>query len=228
MLTAEQLLEVADTLHCTGAIYRYRTRLDERCQKLIDLLAPIEDHGPVAKSINGCIDSRAHVLDGASPELGAIRGRLAQLDDRVQTEIKRLLRDPKLREILRYPNATVSGDHFVLPVSVNHRQKIADVTHRTSSTGHTIFIQPAAVASLSAERVVLKGDEDREVRRVLRRLTADVARVAKPLAFALDILARLDLITAKAKFHPEYRTYPHDLTDQVPPTPRMPRHPSLD
>src|SRR6266404_4172927 len=83
MLTAEQLLEVADTLHCTGAIYRYRTRLDERCQKLIDLLAPIEDHGPVAKSINGCIDSRAHVLDGASPELGAIRGRLAQLDDRV-------------------------------------------------------------------------------------------------------------------------------------------------
>ena len=44
MLTAEQLLEVADTLHCTGAMYRYRMRLDERCQKLIDLLAPIEDH----------------------------------------------------------------------------------------------------------------------------------------------------------------------------------------
>src|SRR5262249_15382969 len=45
MLTAEQLLEVAETLTCTGAMYRYRMRLDERCQKLIDLLAPVEDLG---------------------------------------------------------------------------------------------------------------------------------------------------------------------------------------
>src|SRR4051794_13226546 len=35
MLTAEQLLEVAETLTCTGNIYRYRMRLGERCQRLI-------------------------------------------------------------------------------------------------------------------------------------------------------------------------------------------------
>ncbi|MFL5339822.1 MAG: endonuclease MutS2 [Gemmataceae bacterium] len=213
MLTAEQLLEVADTLNCTGAMYRYRMRLAERCQKLIELLSPIEDHGLVAKSIAGCIDSRAHVLDGASPELGKIRQQLADLDERVQSEIRRLLRDPKLREILRYPNATVSGDHYVLPVAVNHRQKIAGVVHRTSSTGETVFIEPAGVASLSAERVVLKGDEDREVRRILRRLTAEVARVAKPLTYALDIMAKLDLITAKAKYSRDYRMSAPGLTD---------------
>ena len=228
MLTAEQLLEVADTLHCTGAMYRYRMRLDERCQKLIDLLAPIEDHGLVAKSINGCIDARAHVMDGASPDLGQIRARLADLDERVQAAIKRLLRDPKLRDILRYPNATVSGDHYVLPVAVNHRQKIVGVVHRTSSTGETVFIEPAAVASLSAERVVLKGDEDREVRRILRRLTADVARVAKPLSYALDIMARLDLITAKAKFSRDFRMFPPDLNDQGQLWLRQARHPLLE
>src|SRR5262249_20017938 len=32
MLTAEQLLEVADTLGCTGNMYRYRMRLAERFQ----------------------------------------------------------------------------------------------------------------------------------------------------------------------------------------------------
>ena len=46
MLTAEQLLEVADTLTCTGAMYRYRMRLDARLTRLIDLLTPIEDLGP--------------------------------------------------------------------------------------------------------------------------------------------------------------------------------------
>src|SRR6476659_5974132 len=89
MLTAEQLLEVADTLTATGAFYRYRMRLD---------------------------------------------GQLASLEDRVQHEIKKLLRDPQLRAILRYPNATVNGDHYVLPVAANHRQKIQGVVHRTSST----------------------------------------------------------------------------------------------
>src|SRR5262249_20674429 len=99
MLTAEQLLEVAAALTCTGAFYRYRMRLDERCQRLIAFLAPIEDLGPVAKTITGCIDARAHVLDMASPELGAVRQRLALIDERVQNQIRRLLRDPELRRV---------------------------------------------------------------------------------------------------------------------------------
>src|SRR6185436_11375989 len=102
--------------------------------------------------------------------------------------------DPEVRKILRYPNATMSGEHYVLPVSANHRHKLQGVVHRTSSTGETVFIEPAGIANLSAERAVVKSDEEREVRRVLRRLTADVARVAKPLLVAIDVMARLDFI----------------------------------
>src|SRR5438270_364816 len=196
MLTAEQLLQVADTLSCTGHMYRYRMRLSERHQRLASLLAPLEDLGSVAKSITGCIDSRGHVLDMASRELGQVRQQLAEVDERVQNQIKRLLRDPELRKILRYPNATVSGDHYVLPVAVNHRHKLQGVVHRTSSTGETVFIEPAGVANLSAERVLLKTAEEREVNRVLRRLTGEVARVARPLGLAIDVVARLDLTTA--------------------------------
>src|SRR5262249_56600672 len=103
--------------------------------------------------------------------------KLADVDERVQNQIRRLLRDPELRKILRYPNATVSGDHYVLPVAVNHRHKLPGVVHRTSSTGETVFVEPAGIANLSAERAVLKGEEDREIRRVLRRLSADVPNV---------------------------------------------------
>src|SRR5881409_344426 len=111
--------------------------------------------GLTAKAITGCIDSRGHVLDMASRELAQVRQKLAEIDEKVQSEIRKLLRDPRLRDILRYPNATVSGDHYVLPVAINHRQKIHGVVHRTSSTGETVFIEPAGVASLSTERVVL-------------------------------------------------------------------------
>lgn len=227
-LTVEQLLEVADTLTCTGHVYRYRMRLTDRHQRLIEMLAPIEDLGHVARTITGCIDSRGHVLDMASVELAQIRQKLADVDERVQSVIQRMLRDPKVREILRYPNATVSGDHYVLPVAVNHRQKIPGVVHRTSSTGETVFIEPSGVASLSAERTILKGDEDREIRRVLRRLSGEVAKVAKHLGYAIDILARFDLITAKARYSRDFDMDAPEINREGRLWLRQARHPLLE
>src|SRR5260370_5626829 len=205
MLTAEQLLEMAETLASTGHMFRYRMRLSERFGRLSVLLEPVEDLGVVAKSITGCIDSRGHVLDMASRELAGVRQQLAEVDERVQNQIKRLLRDPELRKILRYPNATVSGDHYVLPVAVNHRHKLQGVVHRTSSTGETVFIEPAGVASLSAERAVLKAADEREIHPILRKLTGDVGKVARPLAHSIEVMAQLDLLTAKARFSRDYQ-----------------------
>ncbi|HEV3263262.1 MAG TPA: DNA strand exchange inhibitor protein [Gemmataceae bacterium] len=228
MLPAEQLLEMAETLLCTGNMYRYRMRLSERFQRLIALLAPVDDLGVVAKTITGCIDPRGHVLDMASRELAQVRQQLADVDERVQNQIKRLLRDAELRKILRYPNATVSGDHYVLPVAVNHRHKLQGVVHRTSSTGETVFIEPAGVASLSAERAVLKGEEEREVRRVLRRLSGEVARVARPLGQAIEVMARLDFVTAKARFSCDYGMTAPDIDNDGRLWLRQARHPLLE
>jgi len=205
MLSAEQLLQVSETLSATGAIYRYRMRLDQDLTGLIDLLAGIDDLGVVAKTISGCIDGRGHILDMASRELAAVRQALFELDEKVKAEVKRLLRDPELRRILSYPNATVNGDHYVLPVAVNHRHKVPGVVHRMSSTGETVFIEPASIAKLSAERITLKADEDREEKRILRRLSQEVGRISKPLGYALDVIARLDLITAKARYSRDYQ-----------------------
>jgi DNA mismatch repair protein MutS2 len=228
MLTADQLLEIAGTLSCTGHMYRWRMRLDERCVRTIALLGPVEDQGPIAKSIAGCIDTRGHVLDMASTELSQVRQKIAAVDEKVQSRIKHLLRDPELRKVLRYPNATVSGDHYVLPVAVNYRHKIPGVVHRTSSTGETIFIEPAAIAGLSAERVVLKGEEEREVRRVLRKLTAEVGRIARPLGFAIEAMARLDYVTAKARYARDYGLACPDVNTEGRLWLRVARHPLLE
>src|SRR5262245_1087045 len=227
-LTVEQLLEVADTLSCTGNVYRYRMRLTPQHARLIELLTPIEDLGPVARSITGCIDSRGHVLDMASRELAQVRQKLADIEERVQGVIKRLLKDPQLRQILRYPNATVVGDHYVLPVAVNHRHKVQGVVHRTSSTGETLFVEPTGVAALSAERAVLKGEEEREIRRILRKLSGDVAKVARPLAFSIEVLAKLDLITAKARYSRDFGMDAPDVNDQGQLWLRQARHPLLE
>lgn len=228
MLTAEQLLQVADTLTATGSFYRYRMRLDGKHYRLIELLAPIEDLGPIGKSIGGCIDGRGHVVDSASPDLAAVRQKLAEIDERVQVEIKKLLRDPQLRSILRFPNATVNGEHYVLPVAANHRQKIPGVVHRTSSTGETVYIEPSSVAVLSAERTVLKADEDREIRRVLRRLSAEIGRYARQIEAAINVIARIDLVTAKARYARDFNMYVPEINNEGRLWLRSARHPVLE
>ncbi|MCX7665722.1 MAG: DNA strand exchange inhibitor protein [Gemmataceae bacterium] len=228
MLTAEELLQVADTLIATGAFFRYRMRLDGRLVLLIETLAPIEDLGPIAKTITGMIDGRGHVVDSASPELTEIRRKLVDLDDKVQNEIKRLLRDPQLRAVLRFPNATISGDHYVLPVAANHRHKIEGLVHRTSSTGETVYIEPASIAKLSAERVFLKSEEDREVRKILRKLSAEIGRMSRQINAALEVIAKVDVITAKSKMSIDYQMYPPDVNNQGRLWLRNARHPILE
>lgn len=227
MLTAEQLLEMAAVFNVTGAFYRYRMRLDERCPRLIELLNSVEDLGPAAKTIYAAIDPRGLVVDSASPELGEVRGRLRAIDDRIQAALRRLLNDAEIRKILRYPNATMSGDHYVLPVAANFRHKLPGVVHRSSPTGETVFVEPAGLANLGAERAVVKGEENKEVKRVLRRLTAEVARHAKPLNIALDTLARLDSIAARARLARDYSFTEPELDNEKRLVLRSARHPLL-
>jgi DNA mismatch repair protein MutS2 len=228
MLNTSELLEVRDVLHATGHVFRYRMRLSERWVGLAELLTRVEDLGPVAKGIEGCIDSRGHVLDMASVELAAVRQRLKELEEKAQEHLRRLLRDPEVRQVLRYANASMSGEHFLLPVAVNHRHRIQGIVHRTSTTGETVFIEPAGLARLSAERILLKSDEDKETQKILRRLTADVARFVRPLQAAVETLASLDLVTAKARLSLGYNMTEPDLNDQGRVWLRQARHPLLE
>lgn len=228
MLSAEQLLEVAAVLHCTGHMYRFRMRLGSQFLRVINLLGPVDDLGLVAKSIGGCIDPRGHVLSMASPDLAQVRVKIDDVDEKIQQRLKHLLRDADVRRALRYDHATVSGEHFVLPVAINYRHLVPGVIHRTSSTGETVFIEPSEVAGLGAERVVLKGDEQREINKVLRQLSGEVGRVSRPLTYAVEAMARLDYVTAKAKAARDHRMECPDINTEGRLWLREARHPLLE
>src|SRR5262249_9166426 len=81
---------------------------------------------------------------------------------------------------------------------------------------------------LSAERVLLKAEEEKEIRRILRRLSAEVGKVSRPLSFAIDCMARLDFITAKARFSRDYAMSPPDIVEDGKLWLRQGRHPLLE
>ena len=228
LLEIEPLRQIRDVAVLTGRVHDYWSRLGPDYETLGRMLSNVRDLRHVAHEIDAVIDERGVVRDGASAELGRIRRQLAAFDERIQIELRRLLRSPEIKKALRYPQATLSGDHHVLPVAVNHRHKVEGVVHRASSTGETVYIEPTKVARIAIERSVVKSAEAREVRKVLRRLTTVVGEVGEPLLESLDVLAELDLTCAKARYAAEYDMTPPAVAADGPLSFHRARHPLLE
>jgi DNA mismatch repair protein MutS2 len=216
LLEVEQIVDLRDVFTLTTRVVEFGRKLGGDYPRLGRLVSGIRDEGKLVQEIDRVIDERSRVVDSASPELRDIRRQLAVFEERIQEELRRLLRSEDIRKALRYPQATMSGGHHVLPVAVNHRQKVQGVVHRTSATGETVYVEPTRVAAISAETSVLKSAEDREIRRILRRLSDMIRKEAPTILATLESLSLLDFTVAKAKFSLDYRMNPAELTGGSP------------
>ena len=199
-LEIDQVRDIRDVAELTGRAYEYWLRLTSDSPRIERLLSDMHDLRPLMHQVDESIDPRGNIHSNATPELAEIRRQLADYEARIQKEMARLLRVETIRSALRYQQPTMSGDHHVLAVAVNHRHKVAGVVHRTSSSGETVYIEPSKVAEISAEMSLLKSAEMREIRRVLRRLTDLISNKGRDLLSSLEILIELDFIAAKAHY----------------------------
>jgi DNA mismatch repair protein MutS2 len=228
LLEIEQIRDIRDVADLTGRAYEYWLRLTVDYPRIERLLSDLSDLRPLARQIDESIDDRGQVRNDATPELSNLRRELAVFEARIQKELSRLLRVVEIRSALRYPQPTMSGDHHVLAVAVNHRHKVPGVVHRTSSSGETIYIEPTKVSEISAEMSLIKSAEQREIRRILRRLTESIAAKASDLIRSLDILADLDLIVAKANYSRQLAMSAPRITDDGVIRLLQARHPILE
>lgn len=211
-LEIEPLRDIRDVCDLCGRAYEFWLRLTPDSPRIERLLSDVSDLRPLARSIDDAIDDRGRVRDDATPELAGIRAQLAEFEARIQREMHRLLRVQEIRSALRYPQPTMVGDHHVLAVAVNHRQKVPGVVHRTSASGETVYIEPPKVSEISAEMSVLRSAEGREIRRVLRRLT-DRVSAARELLRSWEIMIELDMLSAMARYAMDFDMVPPVIAD---------------
>jgi DNA mismatch repair protein MutS2 len=228
MLEPEELAETAETLRALGYLDRWLTRVGEQFPRLGGLRRGVGEFSSVATAIEGCLDSRAQLLDTASRRLSMLRREIAQAEERIQETLRRMLRAPEIKRILRYPNFTMVGHHYVLPVVKDHRGEVQGSVQRSSATNETVYIEPTAISEQSAQLSYLRSREAKEIRRILRWLSAQVGMVAEPLLQTLAIMAELDLIHARARFSLDYRMSAPDMNDQGRLVLRQARHPLLE
>jgi DNA mismatch repair protein MutS2 len=227
-LAPEELAEVVEVLRAVGNVDAWLGRIGDQFPRLGGLRPSIGEFSGVANAIEGCLDSRGVILDTASRKLSAIRREIHAAEERIQETLRRMLRSPELRRILRYPNFTMVGHHYVLPIAKEHRAEVQGSVHRTSASNETVFIEPQAIAEQSAQLSYLRAKEHKEIRRILRWLSAQVGQVSDSLLATLEALALLDLVHAKGRYSLDFRMSPPDLNDSGRVVLRGARHPILE
>jgi DNA mismatch repair protein MutS2 len=228
VLEAEELGQIVDTLRAIGHLDRWLSHVADRFPRLGGLRAGLGEFSAVVAAIDGCLDSRGKIVDTASRRLAGLRREIARSEERIQETLRRLLRTPEIRRALRYPNFTMVGHHYVLPVAKDRRGEVQGSVLRTSSSNETVYIEPTAIGELSAERSYLRDRELKEVRRILRWLTAQVAMVSESLLAAIETMTELDLIHARARLSADYQMTPPLFNQDGRLVLRSARHPLLE
>jgi len=126
--------------------------------------------------------------DDASPTLAGIRRRLLSAEQGMMKTLSRLVNDYNTKGWLQEAFSTVRGGRHVLPFKASSKNRITGIHHGSSSTGETIFVEPAEVVELSNLIDDLRSDESVEEGVILRALTA---RLREWVPFGEDNMRRL-------------------------------------
>lgn len=197
VLDPEQFLPLGDFLYCIEQMKRY---LDEEEGLLVDLaitLLPLPD---LKREIERCIDREGYVKDSASPELARIRNKMRTLANRIRDRLDSLVHSVAMQKILQDPIITLRNGRYVVPVKAEYRSKFQGIVHDQSGSGATLFMEPAFAVELNNDLNVTQQEEEAEVQRILKRLTALVSDESASLLENLQIITELDCIFAKARF----------------------------
>ena len=228
LLDAEELAGVVESLKAITNLEAWLDKVGNEFPRLGGMRGSVARFDALSNSIESCIDERGKILDTASRRLSVIRGEIGQVEERIKETLNRLIRSAEIKRILRFPNYSMVGHHYVLPIAKEHRGEIQGSVHRTSATNETVYVEPQAIAEKSAQLSFLRAKEAKEIRRILRWLGAQVGQVADSLLGTLETLAELDLIFARGRYSLDFGHTPPDLNNESKLHLRGARHPLLE
>ncbi len=197
-LTAVELLDVLGFLRSARHIRNHVAPLARELPQLSHIARQIGEFGSLSDDISNAVDARGEVLDSASPVLPALRQAARDRHDRLLQRVERILDRALAQGIAQESIVTERDGRYVIPIKAESRSHLPSVVHDVSSSGATVFVEPLAVVELGNAWREARLEEEREVERVLRRLSALVGEAAGAILASLRALGELDFAIAKA------------------------------
>ena len=132
------------------------------------------------------------------------------------------------RSYLQDAVITMRDNRYCIPVKAEYKSQVSGMIHDQSSTGSTVFIEPAAVVNLNNRIRELSIEENKEIEVILADLSAKVGVYSADIIEDQKIMTKLDFIFAKGRLAIEMNATRPVFNDEHVIDIRKARHPLLD
>ena len=227
-LTMKALLQVADALKASRVVRSALVTDREDTPSLTEMGSRLATNRGLEEEIFDAIISEEEISDHASPALYDIRRQMRLVNDRVRDRLNSIIRSSSMQKYLMDAIVTMRNGRYVVPVKAECRANVPGIVHDQSGTGSTLFIEPMAVVEAGNELKQWTIKEKQEIERILYEFSARIAPDADLIANNLDLLARLDVIFAKAALARQMHAVPPKLNEEGHVRLLQARHPLIE
>ena len=198
-LSAAELMKISASLACaTRAKTFARSDHDEEiADSLQTYFANLEPLTPLQNELNRCIISEEEIADDASSALKHIRRSIQLTNEKIHSQLTNMV-NGSYRTYLQDAVITMRNNRYCIPVKSEHKGNVPGMIHDQSSTGSTLFIEPAVIVNLNNQLKELALKEKDEIERILAALSALAGEHTEELSSNFRLLTTLDFIFAKA------------------------------
>ncbi len=199
LLRGEELFAVRELLRA-ARLNRTELGRHEEIPMLTSVSENLPELSDLERVISGAISPTGEVLDNASPVLHNLRQEARQAQNRLNEIMERNLRRLQRAEVVQEPLITQRNGRMVLLIKSEMRYRVPGIVHDVSDSGATVFVEPMPAIEVGNRWRESRLAEEREVERILRQLSGMVGLSGDDLMLTLDLMARLDLDMAKARY----------------------------
>ena len=164
-------------------------------------------------TLRRAVDAEGSVLDGASRELGRIRGQLTGAHNRVVAHLERFLDGVGDRHRVPGASVTIREGRYVIPLRREGKRTVGGYVHDESSSGATVFVEPPSAIEMMNRVRELERAETREIDRILRELSDRCRPLADRLADSLAALTEMDRRVALSRAASRWEGCVPEVTD---------------
>lgn len=198
VLSMKELLDIGSTVRAVRAISEWRQNSGQD-EKSIDIyFNSLMPNKYLEERIFGAILTEEDMSDNASPVLASIRRQIKNKENSVREQLERLIRSQSFKTVLQDAIITQRNGRYVVPVKNEHRNAVSGLVHDTSSTGATVFIEPAGVVEANNDIRVLRGKEAQEIERILYELSVLAGGFLEEIKGSYECAVELNIIFCKA------------------------------
>ncbi len=187
----------------------------------------VEELRPVKTALDAAIHPDGSIKESATPELRRLTHQAHAYKQQMRHQVDQILHSRRYEDILQEQYFAQREGRYVIPVKADMRGRVPGIVHDVSASGATVFLEPREIVELNNSIKVADLEIEREVRRILRELSALVAAQSEVVLAGLDALAVLDGISARALFARQLKAHPVGLNAEGRVRLMRARHPLL-